>query len=250
MKNYLSFGGGVNSVALYLHMMEQGVKFEALFVDHETDWPETYEYVKMFRQHYPVTVLKPKQNGYKSLNNIVFDSLYDFCWAKKMFPSRQARWCTTDFKRAPLNRYQPKKCFVLIGFDWGERHRAKIYSDKGREYRYPLIEAEIGRDECKRIIKRHDLPVPPKSGCYICPFQRVGQLRQLRRKHPDLFCKLEQLENRNNQWRVTYGTSNKWPWVMDPYYSFGKPVRKVAEKGIEQRPLFAEDEFPPCECWL
>jgi len=133
-------------------------------------------------------------------------------------------------------------CFVLIGFDYGERKRAKIYADKGQEFRYPLIEAEIDRQGCKEIITRHGLPVPMKSGCYICPFQRVGQLRELRRKHPDLFCKLEQLEDRNNAERIRLGKK--------PYYSFKKPVREVAEKGIDQRQIFEQDEYPPCQCEL
>ena len=250
MKNYLSFGGGVNSVAMYLYLLDQKVEFEAVFVDHGTDWPETYEYVDMFRNIYPLTILKPKRSGYKDLKHIYFDSLYEFCYAKKMFPSRVVRWCTSDFKRSVLEKYQITPSFVMIGFGWEERQRAKIFSDKGREFRYPLIEAEIDRTECKKIIKRHDLPIPIKSGCYICPFQRVGQLRKLRKKHPDLFCKLEQLENRNNKERAINGKSDVWPWVLDPYYSFGKPVREVAEKNIKQLPIFKQDEYPPCECGL
>jgi len=54
MKNYLSFGGGVNSVALYLYLLDQKVEFEAVFVDHGTDWPETYDYVEMFKKKYPL----------------------------------------------------------------------------------------------------------------------------------------------------------------------------------------------------
>lgn len=52
MKNYLSFGGGVNSVAMYLIMLDDGMipgdstnGFEAVYVDHGGDWPETLEYV-------------------------------------------------------------------------------------------------------------------------------------------------------------------------------------------------------------
>jgi len=241
MKNYLSFGGGVNSVALYLYLADQGIDFEAVFVDHGGDWPETYEYVEMFRKKYPLTILKPRRK-IKTPAPAEFDSIVDFCFAKKMFPSRSVRWCTSDFKRNVLNKYQETPAFVFIGFDYDERHRAKIYSDKGREFRHPLIEAEIGRDRCKEIIKEHGLPVPPKSGCYICPFQRVGQLRLLRKTHPDLFCKLEQLENRNNEEREKKG--------MEPYYSFRKPVREVAEKDINQMKLWKEDEYPPCECGL
>ena len=249
MKNYLSFGGGVNSVAMYLLLIDQGMEpgdpdkgFEAVFVDHGTDWPETYEYVEMFKSKYPLTVLKPIRRIITP-HEETFDNLYKFSYAKRFFPSRITRWCTSDFKRNVLRKYHKTPCFVMIGFDWDEKHRAKIHSDKGEEYRHPLIENEITRKQCKEIIKSHDLPVPIKSGCFICPFQRVGQLRELRKKHPELFCKLEQLENRNNDERVRLG--------KELYYSFKKPVREVAEKLINnQSSLWAEDEYPPCECML
>ena len=230
MKNYLSFGGGVNSVAMYLHLIEQGVDFEAVFVDHGCDLPETYKYVEKFRKDYPVTVVKPQK------------PLYDYSFHKKMFPHRRIRWCTDRFKRTVFNRYAKSPCFVFIGYDYGERHRAKISSENGREFRWPLIEAEIDRQGCKDIIKRHGLPVPPKSGCYICPFQRIDQLKKLSKEHPELFCKLERLENRNNDERQRRG--------LEPYYSWKVPVRVVAERDVKQSKLWAEDEYPPCECWL
>ena len=83
MKNYLSFGGGVNSVALYLYLLDQKIEFEAVFVDHGTDWPETYKYVDMFKNKYPLTVLKPKGG-----------TLYDYCVEKRMVPAIYSRWCT------------------------------------------------------------------------------------------------------------------------------------------------------------
>ena len=58
MRNYLSFGGGVNSVALYLYLRDMGTEFEAVFVDHGGDYPGTYDYVKMFSEKYPLTILK------------------------------------------------------------------------------------------------------------------------------------------------------------------------------------------------
>jgi 3'-phosphoadenosine 5'-phosphosulfate sulfotransferase (PAPS reductase)/FAD synthetase len=244
MKNYLSFGGGVNSVAMYLYLADEGWDFEAVFVDHGTDWPETYEYIEMFKKQYSLTIIKPQNRGSKpmGLDHLWFDNLYEYSYAQKMFPSRVARWCTHRFKKIPLDNYHKRPCFVFIGFDWDEKHRARIYSQNGEEYRYPLIEAEIGRDECEEIIKHHGLPIPMKSGCYICPFQRVGELRKLRKIHPELFCKLERLENRNNEERKRLG--------KNPYYSFKRPVREVAEKDIGQLKLWEKDEYPPCECML
>ena len=234
MKNYLSFGAGRNSVAMYMYMLDQKIEFEAVFVDHGTDWPETYEYLEMFRQRYPVTIIKPR----RSLGNGRYvDNLYDFCWEKKMFPSRQKRWCTVDFKNRPLNKYHGRNCVVNIGFDFGEKKRAKIYFEKGREYKYPLIEAEIGLEGCKQIIQDHGLPLPLKSGCFICPFQWRWELRELRRFHPNLLSKLEQLEDRNNEERARRG--------FKPYYSFGRPVREFVERDINQMKLWPEDELPP-----
>jgi 3'-phosphoadenosine 5'-phosphosulfate sulfotransferase (PAPS reductase)/FAD synthetase len=36
--------------------MDEGIDFEAVFVDHGGDWPETYEYVEMFSKKYPLTL--------------------------------------------------------------------------------------------------------------------------------------------------------------------------------------------------
>ena len=46
-KNYLSFGGGVNSVALMLWLIDHGIEFEAVFSNHGGDYPETYDYLDM-----------------------------------------------------------------------------------------------------------------------------------------------------------------------------------------------------------
>lgn len=244
MRKYLLFGGGVNSVALYLHMVELGEEFEAIFVDHGGDWPETYEYVEMFREHHPITILKPqrKSTPLGEDDSVIFSNIIDFCFARKMFPSRTQRWCTADFKVTVISKYVEKPCFNLLGIDAGEAHRAKIVSRNGEELRYPLIEAGIDRDGCKALIKKHGFPVPMKSGCYICPFQRVGQLRQLRKEHPELFCTVEKLENENNEYRASIG--------KEPIYSFKKPVREIAEKNINQAQLWPEDEYPPCQCAL
>jgi hypothetical protein len=246
MKNYLSFGGGVNSVAMMLLLLDQKQEFEAVFVDHETDWPETYEYFNMFQGWL-------KKNGYKEIivlspgnirkkDNKHFNSLYEYCYFYKMVPSIMYRWCTRVFKVLPVHRYIKKPCFMLLGIDWGEAKRAKISTTAGVEHRWPLIEAEIDRDECKEIIKSHGLPIPMKSGCYICPYQRVSQWRELRIKHPELFCKAEKLENANKQYRIERG---KKPLTLSPS---GKSLRVIVDE--KQKMLFKDDEYPPCQCGL
>ena len=91
MRNYLSFGGGVNSTALYFLMMDMGIEFEAVFVDHKCDWPETREYVREFSKRYPVTILTPQVEGR-------FESLYDYMWHYRMIPSRRLSFALTNLR--------------------------------------------------------------------------------------------------------------------------------------------------------
>lgn len=204
MKKYLSFGGGVNSVAMLLMLLDQGEKFEAIFVDHGTDYPETYEYLKMFQDWLEnqgqtrITVLKPAVEGY--------ENLYDYYFRWKMAPSMHKRICTDKFKVRVVQEYVDTPCFMLLGIDAGEKSsRMKISTNKGIENRWPLVEAGIDRPGCKEIIAAHGLPIPIKSGCFICPFQGPGQWRRLRMEHPELFCKAEKLEDRNMEYRLSQG---------------------------------------------
>ena len=229
MRNYISMGFGVNSVALYLDQKDKGVDFEAVYVDLGCDWPETKEYVEMFCNQYPVTIIKPGVIK-KSIGKI-YDNLYDFCHDRKIIPFRQQRWCTADFKVAPLHRYFQTPCFVLLGIDAGESHRAKLSSNKGTENRFPLIEDGIDRNGCIEIIKSHGLPVPVKSGCWFCPFQRVSEFKKLRRLHPDLFCKAVEIEK--NSGKILLKTKTL-PEIINEPDTF----------------IFEELSYPPCQCGL
>lgn len=238
MKNYLSFGGGVNSVAMHLLLLDRGWEFESVYVNHETDWPETYEYVEMFNNWLmdlnldPITIIKPEVEG--------FNSLYEFCNSKNIIPSMMFRWCTDKFKISPISKYYKKPCFNNIGIDHGEQKRAKLNHKRGIENRFPLIEFNIDRSDCCSIINDRGLPIPMKSGCFICPYQKNYQWKELRTIHPDLFCKAEQLENKCITTRKEQG--------KHPIYISGKPLRVIVEE--DQYKLFKRDEYPPCNCML
>ena len=236
MRNYLSFGGGVNSVALHLLLLDQGVEFESVFVHHGTDWPETYDYVAGFQWwlkqngHKPITVLRTKT------------TLEDYCNKYRMVPNMRMRWCTRDFKVKPLYKYFTPPAFCMLGIDYGEIKRAKLNTNKGFENRFPLIEYEIDRGGCKEIIKKYGLPVPMKSGCWICPFQRAGQWKNLRHTHPDLFCKASIIEQNNYDMQTEKGKKGMYLSMR------GVPLKTIVQE--DQMVLFEQDEYPPCQCGL
>lgn len=198
MKQYLSFGGGVNSTALLLLLTDRGEEFETVFVNHGGDYPDTYKYVDYLRdQGFEITEIIPNYRG--------CNTLYDYCIQRKIIPVAQFRWCTQHFKIVPYYDYIKSNlpCKSFIGFDAGEERR--VERNKTRKFRYkiehqikneyPLYDSKIDRDGCIDLIKEHGLKVPPKSGCYFCPFQTKNEYRQLFLRHPNLFKKVVELED-------------------------------------------------------
>ena len=212
-------------------LTNEGWEFESIYVDHGCDWPETREYVEMIQKYFPITILKPNVEG-KS-------NLYDYAYLKKMTPSRTRRWCTDKFKVRVINKYVKKPCFSLIGFSTDEENRAKFSVENGIENRFPLLEYEIDRKGCADIIKQAGFPVPIKSGCYFCPFQRIGQWKLLRRKHPELFCKATALEQNQIEARKKINKG--------PLYLVDRPLLEVVK---EKQEVLFEDMKPPCSCGL
>jgi len=218
MKQYLSFGGGVNSTALLLLLTDRNEKFETVFVNHGGDYPETYEYVNYLRdQGFEITEIIPDVEG--------CNTIYEYSIKSRILPSFRFRWCTDKFKVRPVLKYVDIPCNEFIGFDYGEIKRTKSLSGKeynnkpSKEklhkitYSYPLIDAKINRTDCIESIKQHGLKVPPKSGCWFCPFMRKIEIRELFLNHRDLYdMALEMEEN----------------CMKDEFYIKDKPLGDIA----------------------
>lgn len=190
MKQYLSFGGGVNSTAMTLLLQDQGIDFEAVFVDTGNEWPETYEYLNYLRDEgWAFTWLKPDVESTQSL--------YDYLLKYRILPSIFVRCCTSKFKTGPFNKYIEKPCTVFIGYDYGEYKKRHLRDKEDIIYKLPLVDYRMTRRACIGYIKKHGLRVPPKSGCWFCPFQGVKGFKRLRNTHPELYQRAIELEEAN-----------------------------------------------------
>ena len=238
-KNYLSFGGGVNSVALMLWLMDHNIEFESVFADHGGDYPETYEYVDMLiSKGYPITALKTRLNAHGRLL-----PLYDYCLELRITPSMKFRWCTDKFKVRPVLAYVERPCFMMIGIAAEEAKRAykrMDYAD-GIARDYPLIREGIDRNGCIEIIKQHGLPVPMKSGCFFCPFGKVSEWKAMSRRNDNLFCKAVALENANIERNIEKGR---------PHSGFISASNRPLSQLVNMDQVDMFDEPRPCSCGL
>ena len=98
----------------------------------------------------------------------------------------------------------------MIGFAYDEIQRTNATRWKDQDVWYPLIEKKMTREDCARYIAGQGFPVPPKSGCFYCPFQRLDQWKNLRFKHPDLWERAINLEkNGSNYPKMTLSNFRK-----------------------------------------
>lgn len=259
MKAYISFGGGVNSVALHLWLLDQGMEFESVFANHGSDHPKTYEYIEYFndelikRGHNPVTII-PGVYKDKAMEQAL--NLYDYCIEKKIMPSMMFRWCTEKFKIRPVHDYinsqleEGEECELLIGIASDEAHRAKPPQNpptwmRNKIFKYPFVEHDIPRDQNVCIIKQHGFDVPPKSGCFYCPYQKVSELKQLYKDEPELYEMAKKIEETVNAKRVAE--------FKDPLYIKGHPLKNIVQEGqmeIDLSELEIFEENKPCQCGL
>jgi hypothetical protein len=243
----VSYGGGVNSTALVVYLVEeQGWAGEIVFADTGAEWPETYCYMTYFEREY----LQPRGLGLTIVRGEPWQhfqqgiSLIDYCEQRGTIPLAAVRWCSIEWKQKPIGRWVEAHGIErqALGIDAGEDHR------RPAAYR-PLVEAGIDRRGCIEIIKQAGLDVPPKSGCYICPFMDRARWRRLWELHPDLFERAARLEELAGERR----TRRPRP-TLDPSGAITLRQRQAMYEG--QIPMFEErdmDEmlaYRPCVCDL
>ena len=245
MDNLISFGAGVNSTAMTILLVNEGWRGPVVFADTGCEWPETYCHIEAFRPWLAERGLEITTLGadYRALGPGRDErGLVEYCEDYRVTPFPGMRWCTQGWKTKPVHYYAAANDIEVqhIGIAADERQRV-------RDLSYPLVERGITRDGCIEIIEAEGLAVPQKSGCYICPFQRVSQWRELYRRHPELYeraANLERLstERRGKQSNIRPGSD----WTLD----------ELRER-IDAQMSFLDDEewdgllaYKPCICGM
>ncbi len=191
-KHILSFGGGVNSTALLVLLLEENYPLdEVVFADTGAEVPETYEYLKRIRAY-------AKKNGkrfrvVRSRNG----TLLETCRKRRVIPSQIWRWSTRDYKITPIHAYYRSlgaHIHQYLGLAYDEVERVKDARVPYVTNFYPLIDERLTREDCLRTIKDAGLPVPVKSGCFFCPFNSISRWHEIYQSHPRLYSYAMQLE--------------------------------------------------------
>lgn len=211
----VSFSGGKDSTCLLLMMIERGLPIDAvLWADTGMEFPEMYEHIAKVDAHLywerglHITALRSP----KSFEYLMFDEPKQkpSCLANRArlgippygngWPGLKVRWCTGQLKThlisKALNQLKgQRRLRQYIGIASDEAWRCK-----GLEY--PLVSWGITEAQALQICYDRGFTfgglyeIYRRASCWCCPFQRIGELRNLRRHHPELWMRLLELDNR------------------------------------------------------
>lgn len=261
----ISYGGGVQSTALIVLAAQGRIDFHlAAFanVGDDSEHPATLEYVQN------VAIPWATDHGIQiaQLRRIMRTGEERTLWQHLMQPGSRSvpipvrmngngapgrRSCTADYKIKVIARHlralgatKTNPAVVAVGISTDEFHRASNRRAHDFEIpEYPLLDLGISRNECERIIRDAGLPVPPKSACFFCPFQRKASWQQMRKNEPDLFLASQLLEDTLNERRQRLGKDPVW------LTGYGRRLSEAVQ--MPDPTLFDEgpDECDSGYCW-
>lgn len=211
----VNLSGGKDSTAMLLLMIERDMPIDiVLNADTGMEFPEMYEHLQkldgyLYRERgLHIQTLKysrsfeylmfdePKTRPSTINNRLNFgEPLYGNGW-----PGIRVRWCTGRLKThlidKEVNRLKREYNAVhYIGIAADETERCK---DKC----YPLVDWGITEAEALQICYDRGFDFGGlyekyrRASCWCCPFQRIGELRNLRRYHPALWNRLLEMDKR------------------------------------------------------
>ncbi|MGC8584857.1 MAG: phosphoadenosine phosphosulfate reductase family protein [Thermoplasmata archaeon] len=242
MITYLSFGAGVNTVAI-LHISDVLEKIDMIiFADTGAEKPETYQYIEKYVRPYLRRIGKEFVivKGSEKINGMKINNLYDACFEWKMIPTRMLRFCTEKFKIKPIMKYfkenyPHEKITTVLGIAYDEAYRINNQKWKSYETWYPLVERKITRNDCVNIIKNVGWEIPLRSSCFFCPFQTADEWFWLKNNYPELWQKAIELEK----------NGSRYPEIL----LWKEPLEKIDKKYISLE-RYNEKEECDAICFL
>ena len=214
----VSLSGGKDSSCLLLLMIEKGLPIDCvLYADTGMEFPEMEAHIAKLddflyqERGIHITTLR-HPHGFEWL-------MFDVPLQRKRaierrvangqqvtgygWPGMKVRWCTGQLKthliaKEDVRLDKEKNVLHHIGIAADEAHRCK--SDE--HLRYPLVEWGITEAQALQICydRGYDwgglYEIYHRASCWCCPLQRIGELKKLRRYHPDLWARLLDMDNR------------------------------------------------------
>ncbi|MFE2049307.1 phosphoadenosine phosphosulfate reductase family protein [Streptomyces sp. NPDC059459] len=209
VRHVLGISGGKDSSALAIYMRDRVPEMEYFFCDTGAELPETYEYLNRLE----AALGKP-------IERLNADRDFDH-WMEVYqgtLPSPQMRWCTKNLKIKPLEEWVgDDKVISYVAIRADENRLGYVSTKPNIEAVFPFREDGIDKDGVMRILDEAGIGLPgyyewrTRSGCYFCFFQRKHEWVGLKERHPDLYDKAVEYEEKV-RYRHTAMKGRNYTW--------------------------------------
>ena len=212
----MGLSGGRDSAALAVFLRDRVPDIQYFFCDTGAELPETYDFLARLEAYFSKHILRLGSGR-------DFDHYLDVY--RGALPSPQMRWCTKQMKIKPLEQwiataFGDSKVVSYVAIRADEPGRQGYLSTKSNiEVVYPLRDAGIDKEGVMRILEEAGVGLPAyyewrtRSGCYFCFFQRKAEWIGLAERHPDLFQKAVDYEEKVGKNYAEHGMQgNQYSW--------------------------------------
>lgn len=204
-----SYGGGVQSNAVLVLAAKREIDVKTFVfanTGHDSESRKTLDYIenvaRPYAEKHGIEMVEVAKKGMTLYQHAISDKNRTIPIPMRMSNGAPGtRKCTSDWKIKPIQRYakslgatSEEKALIGIGISMDEVQRAKDSLVEYQEHEFPLLDLRVSRMECANIIREANLPVPPKSSCWFCPYKKIREWRDLANDEPELFDKACELE--------------------------------------------------------
>ena len=225
-KHVIGLSGGKDSTALALRLNEVEPRdYEYICNATGNELPELFDHLTRMED----LLGKPiKRVTYKT-------DLYGLIEEQNMIPNFRARFCTRILKIEPTVNYfssLPNNSWLYVGLRADETLRRGLYGEE-INVRFPMREWGWGESDVIEYLADKGVCVPRRTDCAVCPYQRLGEWRDLWLNHPQEYAKGVAIEERYGH---TFRSAHRdnWPASLKELaeeFESGRPIRSYKQDG-------------------
>jgi 3'-phosphoadenosine 5'-phosphosulfate sulfotransferase (PAPS reductase)/FAD synthetase len=225
MKHIVGLSGGKDSTALALRLAELEPRdYEYICNETGNELPE----MKAHWDNLEKILGKPIQRVRHAR------SLIGEIEKINMLPNVFARWCTIRLKIEPTIDYfesLPAGSTLYVGLRADEMERKGLYGED-IAVRFPMREWNWAEKDVWDYLASRNICIPKRTDCALCPYQRLGEWRDLYENYPDLYAEGIALEKKIGH---TFRSPGRDTWPADleslsKEFDAGRKLRQYKRK--------------------